>query len=160
MRKRELEADLLDIVDLNLGRDLPDVNVDEISIATGLRRERGEGGRIARLAQAFVKNMQILVLGTYKDIRYPISERLRILGVILGGFVTIAALESIVANYLAQHGMTSTIEQSLRIWVRDLILLIADSAHSAVLFLMDAKIVSLLLGLHLLLYLVGRRVIL
>jgi len=160
MRKRELEADLLDMVDLNLGRDLPDVNVDEISIATGLRRERGEGGRIARLAQAFVKNMRILILGTYKDVRYPISDRLRILGVILGGSVTIAAAESLLANHLAQKGITSSIELSLRTWVRDLIVTIADSAHAAVLALIDAKIVSLLLGLLLLLYLVGRKVIL
>ena len=152
----EADDDLLDMVELNLG-DLPDLTVDVDDLAAGLQRE---GGRIARFARAFVKNMQILALGRYKDIRYPISDRLRILGLIVGGFMTIAAAESIVANHLAQHGMTSAIEQSLRTWVRDLIVTIADSAHSAVLFLIDVKMVSLLLGLLLLLYLVGRRVIL
>ena len=154
------EEDLLDIAKMNLGEDLLDVDIDEISgVMFDLRRrERKKEERIfARFIRPFIRDLRILVFGVDKDVRYPISDRLKMIGIIIGGFVTIAAAENIIANYLGRHGITSSAEWSLRVWTRDLILTLVNSLQSAVLFLMDAKFLSLVLGLVLLYLVIKRR---
>lgn len=152
--------DLLDIMKMNIGEDLPDVDIDEISGVTfePVRRELEKGkGIFARFIHALIRDIRILVFGVDKDVRYPISDRLKVIGKLIGGFVTVAAMENIIADVLSRHGITSSAEWSLRVWTRDLILTLVNSLQSSVLFLMDAKFLSLVLGLVLLYLVIKRR---
>ena len=152
-KKRE---DLLEVVKMNLGEDLPDVDIDEISGVTFDGKESDKARGISARIRPFIRGFRILVFGVDKDVRYPISERLRMIGILVGGFITVAATESIIATYLSRHGLTSLAELSLRVWTRGLILTLVNSLQSAVLFLLDAKFLSLVLGL-VLLYLLSKR---
>ncbi|MDI6810138.1 MAG: hypothetical protein QMD80_00400 [archaeon] len=142
--------DLLDAVEMNLGEDLMEIEFE------GVREVRHEKEKGGSLLTKFKKNLSILLLGKWRGVKYPASDRLKVLGLIAGGFMVIAASESLLANFLWNKGYSSELELSLRVMTREMILTFADFVHSAILFLLDAKILALILGILILVLLLRR----
>lgn len=154
------EKDLLDIAGMQLGEDLPDIDLDDISGVAfePVRREQKKDGRVfTGIIQAVIRDLHILISGEDKSIRYPTSDRLKVIWKLIGIFITISAAESIAAKFLGTHGIKSAAELSVRVWTRHWVLEMVNSLHSAMLFLLDAKFISLVLGLVLLYLVVKRR---